>query len=96
LDTQHNMSHCTLPLSISAILANETFKVPRLGCHRDLPHKILVDLNAQTRPLQRFHETILDSESFWVRDVAADVVFTRCAEQNTLVSKLSPNGYIDT
>ena len=74
-----DLSRGTLPFSISAILANEALEVPRLRGLCNLPHNLLVDLYAQTRALQSLHESILDSESFWVRDVAVDVVFASCA-----------------
>ena len=76
----HSMDvpRCTLPFPISAILADEAFEIPRLGRRCNLPHKLLVDLDPQTGALERLDETILDGESFRVRDVAVDVVLTSC------------------
>jgi hypothetical protein len=81
-----DVPECALPFSISAILANETFEVPSLRGLCNLPHKLLVDLYAQTRPLQSLDEPILNSESFWVCDVAVDVILTSCVarEQSSL------------
>lgn len=80
---------CALPFSISAILAHEAFEVPRLRGLCNLPHNLFVDLYAQTRPLQSLYESILDSESFWVRDVTVDVVLTSCGRRTKLISKAS-------
>lgn len=74
-----HVPRCALPFSIATILANEAFKVPRLRGLCNLPHNLLVDLYAQTRALQSLHKPIFDSESFWVRDVAVDVVFASYA-----------------
>ena len=76
---------CYLPFSIPSVFADEAFEIPRLCGHRDLSDKLLVDFDAQTRPLQSFHETVLDSESFWIRDVAVDVVLTSCTAQRERV-----------
>lgn len=75
-----NVRRHALPFSISAILADEAFQVPRLRGRCNLPHQLLVDLDTQSRPLQSLDETVLDSESFWVRHVAVDVVLTSCVE----------------
>ena len=83
-----NVSRCTLPFSISAIRTDEAFQVPRLRGRCNLPHQLLVDLDTQPRSLQSLDETVLDSESFWVCDVAVDVVLTSCVERRNLVSRM--------
>lgn len=88
-----DVPRCTLPFPISAILADEAFEIPRLGGLRNLSHKLLVDLNAQTWPLQSLDETILDGESFWVCDVAVNIVLASCAGRRKLVSKVSVNSF---
>jgi len=80
--------YCALPFSITAILTDEAFEVPRLRSLRNLSHDLLVDLYAQTRPLQSFHEAILDGESFGVRDIAVDIVLASCEGQTGHVSKI--------
>lgn len=64
----------SLPLPNPAISAHEPTKRPRDSSLGDLPDHLLVDLDAQSRSLQRVYEPVAHGEHFGVVHVAVDVV----------------------
>jgi hypothetical protein len=43
--------------------------------------------------LQSLDETVLDGKSFWIRDIAVDVVLASCVERRNLVSSVPRAGW---
>lgn len=80
------------PFPVPTVFSNEAFQLPWLRGQSDFPHDFFVDLDAQPGSLQRFDEPILHGKSFWIRYVAADVIFAGCAKEGLTSPEYSVGG----